>query len=184
MAYTNICSGSAAVGWSGLKFQYWLPNAVNSNGAVSPATRANASSNPVTTPGSAVRKVMESVLRHCGIPNPSAASTMACGTSNTISTAARRLGRVRKESKVERSGALHDQVKEDGAKWCDHDDDSSHAQHACDPISDLASQVYPRVIGHAPSQGLPVSSTTPADVPPRSPSRSAGSVPGRLRRAR
>ena len=50
-----------------LKLQNWLPKAVNSSGAVSPATRAKASMQPVMMPGEAVRRLTEtdgSPLRH------------------------------------------------------------------------------------------------------------------------
>ena len=56
------------MGWSSRQFQYWLPNAVKSNGAVSPATRAKASITPVMTPDVAVRSVIESVVRQRGTP--------------------------------------------------------------------------------------------------------------------
>ena len=56
------------------QFQYWLPKAVNKNGAVSPATRAKASITPVMTPEVAVRKVIDSVVRQRETPNPYAAS--------------------------------------------------------------------------------------------------------------
>ncbi len=43
----------------------------------------------VITPGSAVRRVMETVVRHSGTPRPSAASRMECGTMSSISSVAR-----------------------------------------------------------------------------------------------
>ena len=47
-----------------------LQKAVNSSGAVSPATRAKASITPVITPEVAVRSVIESVVRQRETPNP------------------------------------------------------------------------------------------------------------------
>jgi len=58
-------------------------------GAVSPATRANASITPVMIPDLAVRNVTEIVLRHCGTPSPNAASRTACGTISNISSVVR-----------------------------------------------------------------------------------------------
>ena len=66
----KICSDKAAVGWFIFQFQYWLPKAVNSSGAVSPATRAKASITPVITPEVAVRSVIESVVRQRETPKP------------------------------------------------------------------------------------------------------------------
>ena len=51
-----------------------LPKAVNSSGAVSPATRASASSTPVTMPLSAVRTTICTMVRHLAMPSASAAS--------------------------------------------------------------------------------------------------------------
>ncbi len=56
--------GSAAIGLNGENDQNWLPNAVKSSGAVSPATRATATSAPVTIPGNAVRSTTLSDVRH------------------------------------------------------------------------------------------------------------------------
>src|SRR5258707_5288919 len=49
-AYLKIISGSEAVGWLQPGLQNRFPKAVNSSGAVSPATRANASSTAVRMP--------------------------------------------------------------------------------------------------------------------------------------
>ena len=46
------------MGWLRLALQNWLPKAVKSSGAVSPATRAKASMQPVMTPGDAVLRVI------------------------------------------------------------------------------------------------------------------------------
>ena len=66
MAYAKIWSGSAAMGCVSFVDQKELPNAVNSRGAVSPATRATATSTPVTMPPSAVRSTTWSEVRQCG----------------------------------------------------------------------------------------------------------------------
>ena len=75
--------------WFRFKLQYWLPNAVNSSGAVSPATRANASMQPVIIPGMAVRRLTDIAVRHFGTPSPKAASRIACGTVASISSVVR-----------------------------------------------------------------------------------------------
>ena len=59
----NTTSGRAAIGWSRLNDRYWLPSAVKSSGAVSPATRATASRLPVTMPGSVVRTTTVRLVR-------------------------------------------------------------------------------------------------------------------------
>ena len=66
-----------------------LPNAVKISGAVSPATRANASMQPVMMPGEAVFTVIESTERQFGTPSPSAASRTAFGTISSISSVVR-----------------------------------------------------------------------------------------------
>ncbi len=50
----KICTGSEFIRPLRLKVVPWTMAAVNSSGAVSPAARAIASSEPVTSPGSAV----------------------------------------------------------------------------------------------------------------------------------
>ena len=85
----KICSGRAAMGCRGSLLQKLLPNAVNNKGAVSPATRANASMMPVITPEVAEGRMMERVVRHLVIPSPSAASRMTCGTISSISSVVR-----------------------------------------------------------------------------------------------
>ena len=55
--------------------QYWLPNAVNSSGAVSPEMRASASSTPVTMPADALRYSTCTMTFHCGTPIGIAAGT-------------------------------------------------------------------------------------------------------------
>ena len=72
-----------------LVLQNSLPKAVKSSGAVSPATRAKASMQPVMMPGEAVLTVMESTERQLGTPRPSAASRTACGTISSISSVVR-----------------------------------------------------------------------------------------------
>src|SRR5262249_37710162 len=68
--------------WIGSEF-IWLPSAndvpssekdVNSSGAVSPAARATASSDPVTRPGRAVGRTMRKMTFHRGAPSASADS--------------------------------------------------------------------------------------------------------------
>src|SRR5690606_8656000 len=54
-AYWYITTGTLAIGCSTLEFQYWLPKAVNSSGAVSPEMRASDSRMPVTMPAEALR---------------------------------------------------------------------------------------------------------------------------------
>src|SRR5258705_12690170 len=49
-AYAKIIAGSDAVGWFQPGLQYRFPRAVNSSGAVSSATPANASNTDVRTP--------------------------------------------------------------------------------------------------------------------------------------
>src|SRR5579871_5313376 len=66
-----------------------LPRAVKISGAVSPATRANASMQPVMMPGDAVRTDMERTDRQFGKPKPRAASRIAFGTINSISSVVR-----------------------------------------------------------------------------------------------
>ena len=43
-----------------------------------PATRANASMQPVLVPGDAVFRLTESTVRHFGTPSPNAASRIEC----------------------------------------------------------------------------------------------------------
>ena len=57
-----------------LWFQYWFPQAVKINGAVSPATLARASNTPVMIPLSAVRMTMWTMARHWVMPRAEAAS--------------------------------------------------------------------------------------------------------------
>jgi hypothetical protein len=62
---------------------------VKISGAVSPATRAKASMQPVMMPGEAVFTVMESTERQLGTPSARAASRTACGTISSISSVVR-----------------------------------------------------------------------------------------------
>ena len=70
-------------------FQYWLPNAVNSSGAVSPLMRARASRMPVTMPAEALRYSTCTMTFQCGTPSDSAASRIVVGTSCSISSVVR-----------------------------------------------------------------------------------------------
>src|SRR6266568_3276357 len=62
------------MGCSTLVEKFKLPSAVNSKGAVSPATRAMPTRQPVTMPLSAVRATILSEVRQRGYPRASAAS--------------------------------------------------------------------------------------------------------------
>ena len=66
-----------------------MPNAVNKSGAVSPATRANASMQPVMMPGDAVRRLTARIVFHFGTPSASAASRRLEGTVASISSVVR-----------------------------------------------------------------------------------------------
>src|SRR5580658_2523502 len=77
------------MGWLSATLQLELPNAVKMSGAVSPATRANASMQPVMMPGEAVFTVIESTDLQLGTPNASAASRTECGTISSISSVVR-----------------------------------------------------------------------------------------------
>ena len=63
--------------------------AVKSSGAVSPAARATASSEPVISPGSAVGSTTRIVTRQRGVPSASAASRSPSGTSSSTTSAER-----------------------------------------------------------------------------------------------
>ena len=78
-----------AMGSFNLKLQNWLPKAVKSSGAVSPATRAKASMQPVMIPGEAVRRLIDMTVLHFGTPRPRAASRIAWGTVASISSVVR-----------------------------------------------------------------------------------------------
>ena len=60
--------------------------AVNSSGAVSPAARAIASSEPVIRPGSAVGRTTRRITRQRGAPSASAASRSESGTSTSTTS--------------------------------------------------------------------------------------------------
>src|SRR5215475_12537851 len=80
IANLKIVTGRLAIGWASDTDQNWFESAVNSNGAVSPAMRATASSTPVITPACAARSVTDLVTRHFGEPNANAASRRLFGT--------------------------------------------------------------------------------------------------------
>src|SRR3546814_4389614 len=84
-----ITTGTLAIGPVTSALQYWLPNAVNSSGAVWPEMRASASRMPVTMPGMAERYSTCTVTFHCGTPSDSAASRICAGTSCSISSVVR-----------------------------------------------------------------------------------------------
>src|SRR5690606_39109124 len=84
-----MTTGTLAIGPVTSLLQYWLPNAVNSSGAVSPEIRASASRMPVTMPGIAERYITCTVTFHCGTPSDSAASRICEGTSRSISSVVR-----------------------------------------------------------------------------------------------
>src|SRR5690606_36074895 len=88
-AYWFITTGTEAIGWNTLEFQYWLPKAENSSGAVSPEMRASASRMPVTMPAIALRYSTCMITFHCGTPSASAASRICTGTSRSISSVVR-----------------------------------------------------------------------------------------------
>ena len=76
--------------------------AVNSNGAVSPAARATASSTPVTIPGSAVGSTTLKITRQRGAPSASADSRSPEGTSSRITSAERiTIGSISSASAIE-----------------------------------------------------------------------------------
>ena len=77
------------MGWLSFRLQNWLPKAVKSSGAVSPATRAKASMQPVMMPAEAVLRLTENTVRHLETPSPSAASRIASGTVASISSVVR-----------------------------------------------------------------------------------------------
>ena len=85
----KICTVSDAVGCSGFVFQNRLLNAVNSSGAVSPATRANARMTPVMMPGSAAGSITVNVARPRVAPSASAPSRSVDGTSRSSSSVVR-----------------------------------------------------------------------------------------------
>ena len=89
-AYLKITSGIAfIVVPKSRKFDAFVPFAVMISGAVSPSARLAASTSPVRTPGSAVRRVTRSVVRQTGIPSASDASRIDGGTSRITSCVVR-----------------------------------------------------------------------------------------------
>ena len=67
-----------------LVLKNWLFSAVNSSGAVSPLTRATASSRPVMTPLLAARSVIISETFQRGAPSAAAASRRLPGTRRSM----------------------------------------------------------------------------------------------------
>src|ERR1700734_1762155 len=81
IAYVYIITGSEAVGCSNPGLQYRLPNAVKSNGAVSPATRASARSIPVNMPAFAAGSTTVTIVFHLLAPSAIAPSRKLPGTA-------------------------------------------------------------------------------------------------------
>ena len=84
MANWKITTGRLAMGWPMLVLKNWLLSAVNSSGAVSPDTRAMASSRPVMTPLLAARSVIMSDTFQRGAPRAAAASRRLPGTRRSM----------------------------------------------------------------------------------------------------
>ena len=84
MANWKITTGRLAMGWPMLVLKNWLLSAVNSSGAVSPDTRAIASSRPVMTPLLAARRVIISATFQRGAPSAAAASRRLPGTRRSM----------------------------------------------------------------------------------------------------
>src|SRR3546814_5512981 len=63
-----ITTGTLAIGTVTSALQYWLPNAVNSSGAVYTEMRARASRTPETMTGIAERDITCTITFHCGTP--------------------------------------------------------------------------------------------------------------------
>src|SRR5579872_5100992 len=89
IAYWKTSNGSAAVGAPGCNVQNWLPNAVKSKGADSPATRARPSKAPVTMPARAHGTVTKTMAFHASTPSAKAPSRIAGLTSLTASSVVR-----------------------------------------------------------------------------------------------
>src|ERR1043165_4441234 len=87
--YVNTCTVSEAIGWVMLVDQYVLLSAVNSSGAVSPATRARATRMPVRMPGSAAGRMTEKTARLRVAPRASAPSRNPDGTRRSNSSVVR-----------------------------------------------------------------------------------------------
>src|SRR3954471_10134910 len=85
----KICSGSEFIRWLTSVCAPRTNAAVNSSGAVSPAARATASSDPVTMPGSAVGSTIRKITFQRGAPRASAASRRESGTRFRTTSAER-----------------------------------------------------------------------------------------------
>src|SRR5580658_7226202 len=73
-------AGRVAVGWAQPGLQNWLPNAVNSSGAVSPDTRARFSIIPEIRPRMAAGTTTVAMVRDLVAPKAMAPSRRAPGT--------------------------------------------------------------------------------------------------------
>src|ERR1700676_3118607 len=89
MAYVKIITGSDAVGWLQPGLQKRLPNAVNKRGAVSPATRANASKTAVRIPRYAAGTTTDAIVFHLLAPRAMAPSRSERGTARRNSSVLR-----------------------------------------------------------------------------------------------
>ena len=78
------------MGAASLLPQNWLPSAVKSSGAVSPATLAIASRIPVSTPARALLRVTFRLVRQSGTPRASDASRSEPGTIFSCSSVVRK----------------------------------------------------------------------------------------------
>ena len=85
----KICTGSEFIRPSRLNVSPLTAAAVNRSGAVSPAPRAIASSEPVIRPGRAAGRTTFSVTSQRGAPSASAASRSESGTSSSTTSAER-----------------------------------------------------------------------------------------------
>src|ERR1035441_789262 len=98
----KIWIGSAFIWWLRLAVAANAPAVVNRSGAVSPMPRATASSDPVTSPGSAVGSTTRVTTRQRGAPSASAASRSAPGTSSRTTSDARvTIGRISRDNAME-----------------------------------------------------------------------------------
>ena len=85
----NTCTVIEEIGCVSEVEKNALLNEVKSSGAVSPATRARASTTPVMIPGSAAGTITVNTARARVAPSASAPSRSACGTSSSSSSVVR-----------------------------------------------------------------------------------------------